>query len=61
MFSPIMEVCLVSPWQAPTQPFTDVLSLNSNSSPGANLLVDVFSDNSAPPTVEVSEENFHRY
>lgn len=56
-----MEVCLVSPWQAPTQPFTDVLSLNSNSSPGANLLVDVFSDNSAPPTVEVSEENFHRY
>uniref|UniRef100_H2RUX2 AP-2 complex subunit alpha n=1 Tax=Takifugu rubripes TaxID=31033 RepID=H2RUX2_TAKRU len=36
-------------------------SLNSSSSPGANLLVDVFSDNSAPPTAEVSEENFHRF
>ncbi|TWW67021.1 C Adaptor protein complex AP-2 subunit alpha-2, partial [Takifugu flavidus] len=47
--------------QAPAQPFTDGLSLNSSSSPGANLLVDVFSDNSAPPTAEVSEENFHRY
>ncbi|TNM90487.1 hypothetical protein fugu_002776 [Takifugu bimaculatus] len=47
--------------KAPAQPFTDGLSLNSSSSPGANLLVDVFSDNSAPPTAEVSEENFHRF
>ncbi|CAF95181.1 unnamed protein product [Tetraodon nigroviridis] len=47
--------------KAPSHPFTDLLSLSSNSSPGANLLVDVFSDNSAPPSVEVSEENFHRF
>lgn len=55
------DLCLWFPSQAPSHPFTDLLSLSSNSSPGANLLVDVFSDNSAPPSVEVSEENFHRY
>lgn len=38
-----------------------MLSLNSGPSPTATLLVDVFSDNSAPPAAEVSEENFHRY
>lgn len=51
------------PRQAPSHPFSDMLSLNSKSgsSPTANLLVDVFSDNSAPPAAEASEENFHRY
>ncbi|XP_006802381.1 AP-2 complex subunit alpha-2-like [Neolamprologus brichardi] len=42
--------------------FTDVLNLNSAPSSGANLLIDVFSESSAPPAAtEVSEENFLRF
>uniref|UniRef100_A0A8D3E3P3 AP-2 complex subunit alpha n=1 Tax=Scophthalmus maximus TaxID=52904 RepID=A0A8D3E3P3_SCOMX len=40
--------------------FTDLLNLNSTPPAGANLLVDVFSDNSALAATDVSEENFSR-
>uniref|UniRef100_A0A8D3ARK1 AP-2 complex subunit alpha n=1 Tax=Scophthalmus maximus TaxID=52904 RepID=A0A8D3ARK1_SCOMX len=41
--------------------FTDLLNLNSTPPAGANLLVDVFSDNSALAATDVSEENFSRF
>nr|XP_046250214.1 AP-2 complex subunit alpha-2 isoform X1 [Scatophagus argus] len=47
-----------------TQPITDLLNLNStHSTPpaGPSLLVDVFSDSSAPASTEVSEEHFGRF
>lgn len=45
-----------------THSFTDVLNLNSAPSSGANLLIDVFSESSAPPAAtDVSEENFPRF
>lgn len=47
--------------KASTHPFTDVLNLNSTPSTGPNLLVDVFSDNSSPASVDVSEDNFSRF
>ncbi len=47
--------------QASTQPFTDLLSLNSTPSSGASLLVDVFSDSSTSAPVDVCEENFSRW
>ncbi|KAI3377183.1 hypothetical protein L3Q82_009092, partial [Scortum barcoo] len=46
---------------ASTQPFTDLLNLNSTPSAGASLLVDVFSDSSTSASVEVCEENFSRF
>lgn len=52
---------LVSVFQSSAHSFTDVLNLNSAPSSGANLLIDVFSESSAPPAAtEVSEENFLR-
>ncbi|XP_036952197.1 AP-2 complex subunit alpha-2 isoform X3 [Acanthopagrus latus] len=44
-----------------THPFTDLLNLNSTPSAGASLLVDVFSESPAPPSVDVCEENFLRF
>ncbi|XP_030580072.1 AP-2 complex subunit alpha-2 isoform X1 [Archocentrus centrarchus] len=45
-----------------THSFTDVLNLNSTPSSGASLLIDVFSESSAPPAaIDVSEENFPRF
>lgn len=47
--------------QGTTHPFTDLLNLNSTPPAGASLLIDVFSDNPAPPSMDVSEENLHRW
>eukprot|EP00064_Thunnus_orientalis_P001596 superscaffoldBa00000110_g1599 len=44
-----------------THPFTDLLNLNSTPSAGGSLLIDVFSDNSTPASMDVSEENFSRF
>uniref|UniRef100_A0AAX7SPB1 AP-2 complex subunit alpha n=1 Tax=Astatotilapia calliptera TaxID=8154 RepID=A0AAX7SPB1_ASTCA len=45
-----------------THSFTDVLNLNPAPSSGANLLIDVFSESSAPAAAtDVSEENFPRW
>lgn len=47
--------------QGTTHPFTDLLNMNSTPSAAASLLIDVFSDNPAPPSMDVSEENLHRW
>ncbi|XP_070763064.1 AP-2 complex subunit alpha-2-like isoform X1 [Enoplosus armatus] len=44
-----------------THLFTDLQSLDSTPSAEASLLVDVFSDSSAPASIDVSEENFPRF
>uniref|UniRef100_A0A672Y793 AP-2 complex subunit alpha n=1 Tax=Sphaeramia orbicularis TaxID=375764 RepID=A0A672Y793_9TELE len=44
-----------------SHPFTDLLNLNSPPAAAPSLLVDVFSDLSAPASVEVSEDNFSRF
>lgn len=44
-----------------SHPFTDLLNLNSPPATGGSLLVDVFSENSTPASVDVSEENFSRF
>ncbi|XP_070763215.1 AP-2 complex subunit alpha-2-like isoform X3 [Enoplosus armatus] len=47
--------------QGSTHLFTDLQSLDSTPSAEASLLVDVFSDSSAPASIDVSEENFPRF
>ncbi|KAM6942658.1 AP-2 complex subunit alpha-2-like isoform 2-T2 [Xenentodon cancila] len=49
------------PNKASSQPHADVLHLNSTPSPGASLLVDVFSDFSTLAPTDVSEEHFSRF
>ncbi|XP_068174558.1 AP-2 complex subunit alpha-2 isoform X2 [Antennarius striatus] len=45
-----------------TEPFTDLLNVNSTPPAGASLLVDVFSESStSPASIEVSEEHFPRF
>ncbi|XP_053709649.1 AP-2 complex subunit alpha-2 isoform X1 [Synchiropus splendidus] len=44
-----------------SQPFTDLLNLNSPPATGASLLVDVFSDSFTTAAAEVSEESFTRF
>ncbi|XP_067452783.1 AP-2 complex subunit alpha-2 isoform X3 [Thunnus thynnus] len=56
--SPIM---LSAGTMSSTHPFTDLLNLNSTPSAGGSLLIDVFSDNSTPASMDVSEENFSRF
>lgn len=51
----------MSPPQSASHPFTDLLNLNSPPATGGSLLVDVFSENSTPASVDVSEENFSRW
>ncbi|XP_061593112.1 AP-2 complex subunit alpha-2-like isoform X1 [Cololabis saira] len=46
---------------ASSQPLADMLHLNSTPPSGASLLVDVFSDFSTPPPMDVSEEHFSRF
>lgn len=59
----LFSLCLlVSVFQSSTHSFTDVLNLNPAPSSGANLLIDVFSESSAPAAAtDVSEENFPRW
>uniref|UniRef100_A0AAX7SNB4 AP-2 complex subunit alpha n=1 Tax=Astatotilapia calliptera TaxID=8154 RepID=A0AAX7SNB4_ASTCA len=59
----LFSLCLlVSVFQSSTHSFTDVLNLNPAPSSGANLLIDVFSESSAPAAAtDVSEENFPRF
>ncbi|XP_053709651.1 AP-2 complex subunit alpha-2 isoform X2 [Synchiropus splendidus] len=47
--------------QNTSQPFTDLLNLNSPPATGASLLVDVFSDSFTTAAAEVSEESFTRF
>ncbi|XP_061593120.1 AP-2 complex subunit alpha-2-like isoform X2 [Cololabis saira] len=47
--------------KASSQPLADMLHLNSTPPSGASLLVDVFSDFSTPPPMDVSEEHFSRF
>lgn len=50
-----------APKTGSTHPFTDLMNVNSPPPAANSLLVDVFSDISSPPTVELCEENFSRF
>ncbi|XP_053176526.1 AP-2 complex subunit alpha-2-like [Scomber japonicus] len=59
--SPIM---LSAGTMSSSHPFTDLMNLNSTPSAGGgggSLLIDVFSDNSSPASMDASEDNFFRF
>lgn len=60
-FEAVLKCCLLMVLsQGSNQSFTDLLNLNMPPSTGPSLLVDVFSENSALMSADVSEENFLR-
>lgn len=57
-----------TPAKSSSHPFTDLMNLNSTPSAGGgggggggSLLIDVFSDNSSPASMDASEDNFFRF
>ncbi|XP_062275477.1 AP-2 complex subunit alpha-2 isoform X1 [Scomber scombrus] len=58
--SPIM---LSAGTMSSSHPFTDLMNMNSTPSAGGggSLLIDVFSDNSSPASMDASEDNFFRF
>ncbi|XP_062275485.1 AP-2 complex subunit alpha-2 isoform X2 [Scomber scombrus] len=52
-----------TPAKSSSHPFTDLMNMNSTPSAGGggSLLIDVFSDNSSPASMDASEDNFFRF